>query len=183
MLQVPESQIITSESIHCKQRGCSSGEWVSPVLKEEVEKSPVFPQKESPLTRLIVTQSLHIVQLGSEGGLLFGTDVQVVVKVPDDAEKVGVLASNFVLAGGKVSQRKVGVIDLLVDGVEALQHLLVGHISRGLSPHHLISGSAGISDLIHDENLVLLNLGLHFSESINLEREWQINPRQKDVKI
>merc|ERR1719430_2694746 len=49
-----------------------------------------------------------------------------------------------------------------------LQHLLVGHVSRSLSPHHLVSGSAGIGDLVHDENLVLLDLGLHFSESINL---------------
>merc|ERR1719402_798315 len=32
----------------------------------------------------------------------------------------------------------------------------------------LISGSAGISDLIHDEHLVLLNLGLHLAQGVNL---------------
>merc|ERR1719430_345709 len=49
-----------------------------------------------------------------------------------------------------------------------LQHLLVGHVSRSLSPHHFVSGGASIGGLVHDEKLVLLNLGLHFSESINL---------------
>merc|ERR1719470_247317 len=129
---------------------------------------PVLAKKKSPLASLVVAQGLDIAKLGRDGGLLLGKDVQVVVKVANDAEKVGVLASNFVLAGGKVSQSKVGVIDLLVDGVEALQHLLVGHVSRGLGPHHLISGSAGISDLVHDEHLVLLDLGLHLAKSVNL---------------
>merc|ERR1719260_627323 len=133
-----------------------------------VLKVPVLAQKKSPLASLVVAQGLDVAKLGRNGGLLLGKDVQVVVKVANDAEKVGVLASNFVLAGGIVSQRKVGVIDLLVDGVEALQHLLVGHISRGLSPHHLISGGAGISDLVHDEHLVLLDLRLHLAKSVDL---------------
>merc|ERR1719295_1771121 len=122
----------------------------------------------SPLTRLIVTQSLHIIQLGSEGGLLFCTDVQVVVKVPDDAEKVGVFAGNLVLGGCKVTESQVGIIDFLVDGVESLQHFLVGHIGRGLSPHHLICGSAGIGNLIHDQHLVLLDLALHLAKCVDL---------------
>merc|ERR1719320_711382 len=129
---------------------------------------PVLAKKKSPLASLVVAQGLDIAKLGRDGGLLLGKDVQVIVKVANDAEKVGVLASNLVLAGGKVSQSKVGVINLLVDGVEALQHLLVGHISRGLGPHHLISGSAGISDLVHDEHLVLLDLGFHLAKSVNL---------------
>merc|ERR1719317_57086 len=62
----------------------------------------------------------------------------------------------------------MALLVLLVDGVESLQHLLVGHVGGGLSPHHLVSGGASISNLVHDENLVLLDLGLHFSESINL---------------
>merc|ERR1719430_206882 len=49
-----------------------------------------------------------------------------------------------------------------------LQHLLIGHVGGGLSPHYLVSGGTGVGDLVHDENLVLLDLGLHFSESINL---------------
>merc|ERR1719347_1978108 len=123
---------------------------------------------QSPLAGLVVAQSLDVVELGSQGSLLLGQDVEVVVEVANNAEKVRVLARDLVLVGGKVSKSQVGIVDLLVDGVQGLQHLLVGHVSRSLSPHHLVSGSAGIGDLVHDENLVLLDLGLHFSESINL---------------
>merc|ERR1719347_2119857 len=123
---------------------------------------------QSPLAGLVVAQSLDVVELGSQGSLLLGQDVEVVVEVANNAKKVRVLAGDLVLVGGKVTKSQVGIVNLLVDGVEGLQHLLVGHVGGGLSPHHLISGSAGVSDLVHDENLVLLDLGLHFSESINL---------------
>merc|ERR1719178_93767 len=129
---------------------------------------PVFTKEKTPLAGLVVAQSLDIIELGSQGSLLLGQDVKVVVEVANNAEKVGVFAGDLVLVGGKVSKSQIGIVDLLVDGIESLQHLLVGHIGRGLSPHHLVSGSAGISDLVHDENLVLLDLGFHFSESINL---------------
>merc|ERR1719204_1672931 len=102
------------------------------------------------------------------GSLLLGKDVQVVVKISNNAEEIGILTGNLVLAGSKVSQSKVGIVDLLVDGVQSLQHLLVGHIGGGLSPHHLVSVSAGICDLVHDEHLVLLNLGLHLAKSVDL---------------
>merc|ERR1719204_1498370 len=102
------------------------------------------------------------------GSLLLGKDVQVVVKISNNAEEIGILTGNLVLAGSKVSQSKVGIVDLLVDGVQSLQHLLVGHIGGGLSPHHLVDGSAGICDLVHDEHLVLLNLGLHLAKSVDL---------------
>merc|ERR1719347_773799 len=123
---------------------------------------------QSPLAGLVVAQSLDVVELGSQGSLLLGQDVEVVVEVANNAKKVRVLAGDLVLVGGKVTKSQVGIVNLLVDGVEGLQHLLVGHVGGGLSPHHLISGGAGVSDLVHDENLVLLDLGLHFSESINL---------------
>merc|ERR1719419_1328066 len=129
---------------------------------------PVLAQKKSPLASLVVAQGLDVVELGGKGSLLLGKDVQVVVKVANNAEEIGVLTSNLVLVGGKVSQSKVGIVDLLVDGVQGLQHLLVGHVSGGLGPHHLVSGSAGISDLVHDEHLVLLDLGLHLAKSVDL---------------
>merc|ERR1719178_594348 len=113
---------------------------------------PVFTKEQTPLAGLVVAQSLDIVELGSQGSLLLGQDVEVVVEVANNAEKVRVLAGDL----------------LLVDGIESLQHLLVGHVGRGLSPHHLVSGRASVSDLVHDENLVLLDLGLQFSKSINL---------------
>merc|ERR1719260_503676 len=133
-----------------------------------VLKVPVLAQKKSPLASVVVAQGLDVVELGGKGSLLLGKDVEVVVKVANNAEEIGVLTGNLVLVGGKVSQSKVGIVDLLVDGVQGLQHLLVGHVSGGLSPHHLVSGSAGISDLIHDENLILLNLGLHLAQGVDL---------------
>merc|ERR1712037_824377 len=129
---------------------------------------PVFAKEKTPLAGLVVAQSLDVVELGGLGSLLLGQDVEVVVEVANNAKKVRVLAGYLVLVGGKVSKSQVGIVDLLVDGVEGLQHLLVGHVGRGLRPHHLVSGGTGIGDLVHDENLVLLDLGLHFSESINL---------------
>merc|ERR1719470_523920 len=129
---------------------------------------PVLAQKKSPLASLVVAQGLDVVELGGKGSLLLGEDVQVVVQIANNAEEIRVLTSNLVLGGGKVSQSKVGIVDLLVDGIQSLQHLLVGHVSRGLSPHHLISGSAGIGDLVHDEHLVLLDLGLHLAQGVDL---------------
>merc|ERR1719433_1100154 len=128
----------------------------------------VFSEKQSPLTSLVVAESLDVVELGSKCGFLLGQDVQVVVKVSNDAEKVRVLNGNLVLGGGKVTESQVGVVNLLVDGIESLQHGLVGLIGRSLGPHHLVSGSAGIGDLVHDLDLVLLNFALHFPQSINL---------------
>merc|ERR1719260_463002 len=81
-------------------------------------KVPVLAQKKSPLASLVVAQGLDVVELGGEGSLLLGKDVQVVVEVANNAEKVRVLASDLVLVGGKVSQGKVGIVDLLVDGVQ-----------------------------------------------------------------
>merc|ERR1719391_679424 len=129
---------------------------------------PVLAKEQTPLAGLVVAQCLDVVELGGQGSLLLGQDVEVVVEVADNTEKVGVLARDLVLVGGKVSKSEVGIVDLLVDGVEGLQHLLVGHVGGGLSPHHLVSGGAGVGNLVHDENLVLLNLGLHLSKSINL---------------
>merc|ERR1719167_46639 len=140
----------------------------APCSVKLVLEVPILAQKKSPLASLVVAQGLDIVELGGKGSLLLGKDVQVVVKVTNNAEKVRVLTSNLVLVGGKVSQSKVGIVNLLVDGVQGLQHLLVGHVSGGLSPHHLVSGSAGISNLVHDENLVLLNLGLHLAQGVDL---------------
>merc|ERR1719291_1127503 len=52
---------------------------------------PVFTKEQAPLAGLVVTQSLDVVKLGSQGSLLLGQDVEVVVKVSNDAEKVRVL--------------------------------------------------------------------------------------------
>merc|ERR1719370_371670 len=110
-----------------------------------VLKVPVLAKEQTPLTSLVVAESLDVVELGSQGRLLLGQDVEVVVEVANNAEKVGVLARDLVLVGGKVSKSQVGIVNLLVDGVESLQHLLVGHVGGGLSPHDLVSGGARAS--------------------------------------
>merc|ERR1719400_1511469 len=133
-----------------------------------VLKVPVLAQKKSPLASLVVAQGLDVVELGGKGSLLLGKDVQVVVKVANNAEEIGVLTSDLVLVGGKVSKGEVDIVHLLVDGVKSLQHLLVRHVGGGLGPHHLVSGSTGICDLVHDEHLVLLDLGLHLAKSVDL---------------
>merc|ERR1719285_174247 len=108
---------------------------------------PVSAEQQATLAGLVVAQSLHVIELGSQGGLLSG---------------------NLVLGGSKIAQGQIGIVHLLVDGIERLKHSLVGLVSRGLSPHHLIRSGASIRDLVHDDHLVLLDLALHLSESINL---------------
>merc|ERR1719419_1597051 len=76
---------------------------------------PVLAQKKSPLASLVVAQGLDVVELGGKGSLLLGEDVQVVVQVANNAEEIRVLTSDLVLGGGKVTQGKVGIVDLLVE--------------------------------------------------------------------
>merc|ERR1719400_1893701 len=129
---------------------------------------PVFAQEESSLASLIVAEGLHVIELGSKGTLLLGQDVQVVVKVSNNAEKVRVFNGNLVLGGCKVTKSQVGVVHLLVNGVQSFKHGLVGLVGGGLGPHHFVSGCTGISNLVHDLDLVLLNLALHLSQGVNL---------------
>merc|ERR1719291_125242 len=130
----------------------------------------VLSKEQTPLASLVVAESLDVVELCGQCRFLLGQDVQVVVKISNDAEKVRVLNGNLVLGGCKVTESQVGVVNLLVDGVESFQHGLVGLVGGGLGPHDLVSGSAGVGNLIHNLALVLLNLALHFSESIDLLR-------------
>merc|ERR1719291_1660293 len=130
----------------------------------------VLSKEQTPLASLVVAESLDVVELGRQCRPLLGQDVQVVVKISNNAEKVRVLNGNLILGSCKVTESQVGVVNLLVDGVESLQHGLVGLVGGGLGPHDLVSGGAGVGNLIHDLALVLLNLAFHFSESINLLR-------------
>merc|ERR1719222_839076 len=58
---------------------------------------PVLAKEQAPLAGLVVAQSLDVVELGSQGSLLLGQDVEVVVEVTNNAEKIGVLAGDLVL--------------------------------------------------------------------------------------
>merc|ERR1719189_888767 len=97
-----------------------------------------------------------------------GQHVEAVLEVSNNAEQLSVLIGNLVLGSGKVPKGEVGSINLLVDGVQLLNQGLVGLVSRGLASHDLLCGSSGIANLSHDGLLVLLNLGLHLLERVNL---------------
>merc|ERR1719341_2184958 len=129
---------------------------------------PVLAEKELSVPGLIVAASLDIIELGTKSRLGLGQHVQAVLKVTHNAEQLSVLVGNLVLHHGKVSNSQVGSIKLLVDGIECLQQILVGLVSGCLAPTHLISGGSGVSDLSHDDLLVLVNLGLHLLEGISL---------------
>merc|ERR1719412_1690768 len=129
---------------------------------------PVLTQQQLSLPGLVVTESLGVIQLSGQSSLGLGQHVKAVLQVSDNAEQLSVLIGNLVLGHGKVSKGQVGSINLLVDGIKLLNQGLVGLVSRGLASHDLLSGSSGIIDLSHDCLLVLLNLGLHLLESINL---------------
>merc|ERR1719500_828420 len=129
---------------------------------------PVLAEQELSVPGLIVAASLDIIELGTKSRLGLGQHVQAVLKVTHNAEQLSVLVGNLVLHHGKVSNGQVGSIKLLVDGIECLQQILVGLVSGGLAPAHLVSGGSGVSDLSHDDLLVLVNLGLHLLEGISL---------------
>merc|ERR1712121_485207 len=119
-------------------------------------------------TTTVVTESLDVIELSSKGGLGLGEHVEVVLKISNNAEKFSILIGNLVLGHSKVSKSEVGGINLLVDGVQVINQTLVGLVSRGLASDNLFSGSSGISNLCHDDLLVLLNLSLHLGKSIDL---------------
>merc|ERR1719412_645392 len=129
---------------------------------------PVLTQQQLSLPGLVVTESLGVIQLSGQSSLGLGQHVEAVLQVSDNAEQLSVLIGNLVLGHGKVSKSEVGSINLLVDGIKLLNQGLVCLVSRGLAPHDLLSGSSGIIHLSHDGLLVLLNLGLHLLESIDL---------------
>merc|ERR1719232_1465030 len=106
----------------------------------------VFAQQKLSLSGLIVTESLDVIELSSQGSLGLGKHVEVVLKISNNAEK----------------------FTLLVGSVQCVNQTLVGLVSRGLASDNFLSGSSGISNLSHDDLLVLLNLGLHLGQGINL---------------
>merc|ERR1719187_804241 len=131
-------------------------------------KISVLSKKKLSLSGLIVAEGLDVIELSSKGRLGLGKHVQVVLKISNNTEELSIFIGNLVLGGSKVSKGKVGSINLLVDGVKVVNQVLVGLVSRSLASDNLISGSSGIRNFSHDGLLVLVNLGLHLLEGINL---------------
>merc|ERR1719412_2169247 len=84
------------------------------------------------------------------------------------SQQVTVLSGQLPLVVLNVSQGQVGLLDLLAQVIESSLQVLQVLLSGGLAAVDLISGSAGISDLVHDLSLVLLNLRLDLVELFNL---------------
>merc|ERR1719347_1087985 len=119
-------------------------------------------------SRLSVTmrpESLDVIELSSQGSLGLGKHVEVVLKISNNAEKFTILVGNLVLGHSKVSKSQVGSINLLVGRIQCVNQTLVGLVSRGLASDNFLSCSSGISNLSHDDLLVLFNLGLHLARA------------------
>merc|ERR1719422_518531 len=129
---------------------------------------PVLAQQGLPLLGLVVGHGAGLGQLVGQGDLQLGEHVGGVLQLLQLAEQVGVLSSQLPLAGLHVSQGQVGLLDLLAQLIEVALEVPQVLLSRSLAAVDLIGGSAGISNLVHDLSLVLLDLGLHLVELLNL---------------
>merc|ERR1719422_2419471 len=128
----------------------------------------VFAQQRLSLLGLVVSNSTGLGKLVSEADLELGQHVGRVLKLLELTEKIGILSSKLSLVSLKISQCKVGLFDLLGKIIESSLEVLKALLSRGLATVDLISGSTSISNLVHDDSLVLLNLGLGLVQLLDL---------------
>merc|ERR1712012_1097723 len=125
----------------------------------------VLAQQKLSLSGLIVTESLDVIELSSQGSLGLGKHVEVVLKISNNAEKFTILVGNLVLGHSKVSKSQVGSINLLVGSIQCVNQTLIGLVSRGLASDNFLSCGSGISNILaklHNLSLALLvelNLG------------------------
>merc|ERR1719422_1430521 len=129
---------------------------------------PVLAQQGLPLLGLIVSHGAGLSKLVGQGDLQLGEHVGGVLQLLQLAEQVGVLSSQLPLAGLHVSKGEVGLLNLLAQLIEVALEVPQVLLSRSLAAVDLIGGSTGISNLVHDLSLVLLDLGLHLVELLNL---------------
>merc|ERR1719336_1023472 len=129
---------------------------------------PVLAQQGLPLLGLVVGHGAGLGQLVGQGDLQLGEHVGGVFQLLQLAEQVGVLSSQLPLAGLHVSQGQVGLLNLLAQVVEAGLEVSQALLSSSLAAVDLVSGGAGISNLVHDHGLVLLDLGLDLVELLDL---------------
>merc|ERR1719412_1025468 len=129
---------------------------------------PVLAQQGLPLLGLVVGHGAGLSKLVSQGDLQLGEHVGGVLRLLQLAEQVGVLSSQLPLAGLHVSQGQVGLLNLLAQVVEAGLQVPQALLSSSLAAVDLVSGGAGISNLVHNHGLVLLDLGLDLVELLDL---------------
>merc|ERR1719384_552021 len=136
---------------------------------------PVLAQQALPLLGLVVSHGAGLAELVSQVDLQLGQHVGGVLQLLQLAEQVAVLGGQLPLVVLHVSQGQVGLLDLLSKVVESSLQVLEVLLGGGLAAVDLVSGGAGISDLVHDLSLVLLNLGLDLVELFNLLLHFSIS--------
>merc|ERR1719410_1927454 len=129
---------------------------------------PVLAQQGLPLLGLVVGHGAGLSKLVGQGDLQLGEHVGGVLQLLQLAKQVGVLSSQLTLAGLHVSQGQVGLLDLLAQLIEVALEVPQALLSSSLAAVDLVSGGAGISNLVHDHGLVLLDLGLDLVELLDL---------------
>merc|ERR1719389_1581246 len=129
---------------------------------------PVLAQQGLPLLGLVVGHGAGLSKLVGQGDLQLGEHVGGVLQLLQLAEQVGVLSSQLPLAGLHVSQGEVGLLNLLAQLIEVALEVPQALLSSSLAAVDLVSGGAGISNLVHDHGLVLLDLGLDLVELLDL---------------
>merc|ERR1719326_876158 len=129
---------------------------------------PVLAQQALPLLGLVVGHGAGLAQLVGQVDLELGQHVGGVLQLLQLSQQVAVLSGQLPLVSLHVAQGQVGLLHLLAQVVQA--GLQVPHIllRGGLAAVDLVSGGAGISDLVHDHSLVLLNLGLDLVQLLHL---------------
>merc|ERR1719510_1813748 len=129
---------------------------------------PVLAQQALPLLGLVVSHGAGLAELVGQGDLQLGQHVGRVLQLLELPQQVAVLSGQLPLVCLHVSQGQVGLLHLLAEVVQAGLEVLDVLLRGSLAPGNLVSGSAGISDLVHDLSLVLLNLGLDLIELLHL---------------
>merc|ERR1719445_2409249 len=129
---------------------------------------PVLAQKALPFLGLVVSDSAGLRQLVSQGDLQLGEHVGRVLQLLQLTEKIGVLSGQLPLATLHVSKSQISLLNLLAEVVEGALDVSQAFLGRGLAAVNLVSGGTSISNLVHDDSLVLLNLGLDLVELLNL---------------
>merc|ERR1719220_1490044 len=125
-------------------------------------------EKALPLLGFVVSNSPRFSELVAQAVLQLGKHVGAILHLLQLPEQVSVLSRNLLLVSFDIVEVEVGLLNLLGLLVEGVEQVLVRLLSGGLRSSNLINSSTGVGDLVNDVGLVLLHLGLHLGELLDL---------------
>merc|ERR1712038_58895 len=128
----------------------------------------VLTKKGLSLLSFIVSHSTSLRKLVSKRDLQLGKHVSRVLKLLELTEEISIFSSKFSLLGLNVTKSQVGLFNLLAHFIKTSLEVLQALLSRCLASVNFISCSTSISNLMHDDSLVLLNLGFDLVQLFNL---------------